>query len=58
MPTLTEWDGNLTALLVAYAVVFLALAGWGVYASGRLRALRAELDRLVRERGHGPSDPD
>ena len=55
---MTEWDGNLTALLVAYAVVFLALAGWGVYASGRLRALRAELDRLARERGHGPSDPD
>lgn len=39
------WDSNLLMLAIAYLTFFLGVAGWAVYARGRIRALASDPDR-------------
>ena len=48
------WDSNLLMLAIAYLTFLLGLAGWAVYARGRLRAISSDLDRRAEEGSDRP----
>ena len=50
------WDLNLSMLAIAYLTFFLGLAGWAVYARGRIRAISTGLDRRAREGSDRPGE--
>ena len=53
-----DWDTNLWMLAIAYLSLFLGLAGWAVYARGRLRAISSELERRAAEDSDRPGEKD
>lgn len=52
------WDSNLLMLAIAYLTFFMGLAGWAVYARGRLRAISSDLDRRAEEGSDRPGGKD
>lgn len=55
---MAAWDSNLPMLVIAYGVFFLGLAGWGIYARGRLRSILSEVERLAGEDANQPGAKD
>lgn len=52
------WDSNLWMLAIAYLTFFLGLAGWAVYARGRMRAISSALDRRAEEGCDRPGEKE
>ena len=52
------WDADLFMLVLAYLVALFGVAGWAVYARGRLRAHSAERDRRSADRARNPDRAD
>ena len=46
---MSDWDSSLSMLVISYLTFFLGLAGWAVYARGRLGSISTDHDRRSEE---------